>query len=90
MDCDVQYAIDWAVTMGFTPVAEGKTLVSAMKRPSTSQVSPVGSTTEFDGDTPIRHVPIWCADPKGELELRRDEDRTYAKKSSNCVELELE
>ena len=58
MLCAVQKAMAWTVTMGFTPKAVGKTLVSPTKRPSTSQASQVGSTLEVAGSTPIRHVPI--------------------------------
>ena len=49
-------------TIGLAPDADGKTEASMTKRRSVPQTSPSSSTTESQGSTPMRHVPIWCAE----------------------------
>ena len=50
------------VIIGFTPEHVGRTDASQTKSPGRSQHSPVGETTDARRSTPMRHVPIWCAD----------------------------
>ena len=50
------------VSWGFTPMLVGNTLASAMNRPRTPWVSPVGLTTEVAGSRPIRQELIGCAE----------------------------
>lgn len=60
---EIHSAIPMFVIIGFTPLADGKTLASATYKPCTPQTLPWESTTPVLGDGLIRHVPIWCAEP---------------------------
>lgn len=54
----IQSAIAKAVTIGFTPLALGKTLASATYSPSVPQTFPLGSTTPAPGWLLILQEPI--------------------------------
>lgn len=78
----VQKAMDWQVIMGLTPEAVGKTLVSATNKPFTSHVWQRESTAEDEGWTPIRQLPIWCADTTSVLSFWNDDALTCDRKRS--------
>lgn len=44
MPFEIQYAIDFIVIIGLTPIAEGSTLLSQTNNPFASQLSPFSST----------------------------------------------
>lgn len=54
----IQSLIAIFVTIGLTPLADGKTLASATYNPSTPHTFPVESTTPSFSSADMRHVPI--------------------------------